>query len=114
MTIQIIGVKGSPDTRKAQRFFSDRGVQTHLVDLRERALSRGELQNIAQALGADALIDTDGRVYRDRGMQYMEFDPIEELVERPLLMRVPVVRNGSQATVGHAPQTWERWLERQE
>ena len=110
LTIQIIGTQNSSDTRKAIRFFKERGVEPHLVDLNERALSRGELENIAQAVGAEELIDPESKEYRKKGMGYMLFDPIEELLRSPLLLRMPIVRCGREASVGVEPETWARWL----
>jgi arsenate reductase len=110
MTVQIIGTRNSRDTRKAIRFFKERGMEPHLVDLNERPLSRGELENIAREVGAEELVDRDSKEYQRRGMAYMLFDPIEELTRSPLLLRTPVVRCGREATVGLDPGTWSRWL----
>jgi arsenate reductase-like glutaredoxin family protein len=32
------------------------------------------------------------------------------LLEDPLLLKTPIVRNGKEATVGYAPETWAAWL----
>ena len=110
MNIQIIGVKKSPETRKAERFFKERGVAFHFVDLRERPLSKGEIESVSRAVGARELVDEESKIYKTRSMQYMEFDPLEELVEHPLLMKIPVVRNGREATIGYSPDTWKVWI----
>jgi len=110
LTIQIIGTQKSSETRKAIRFFKERGIEPYLVDLNERPLSRGELENIAQAVGAEELIDPESKEYKKKGMAYMLFDPIEELLRTPLLLRTPVVRCGREATVGLDLETWGRWL----
>jgi arsenate reductase len=108
--IQIIGTAKSSETRKAIRFFKERGVQPHLVDLRERPLARGELENIARTLGAEALIDRESGAYERRGLSYRIYDPLEELLRDPLLLKMPVVRHGREATLGFAPEVWSRWL----
>ena len=111
MSIQIIGTKKCRRTRAADRFFRDRGIEYHFVDLTVRPLSAGELNNIASALGVDALIDVESKEYIKRGMAYMEFDPLEELAEHPMLLKTPVVRSGLRATVGESPETWQDWIE---
>ncbi len=110
MNIQIIGTKKCKDTQKATRFFKERGVNFHLMDLNQRALSPGELDNILLRVEGEDLLDPHSPSYKKRGMAYMSFDLREELLEDPGLMRTPVVRNGREVTVGYAPDTWESWL----
>ena len=109
--IQIIGTRKSGDTRKAERFFKERGVPYQFVDLTERPLSQGELQNISRSIPPGDLIDTESREYVKRGMEYMEFDCIEELLEHPLLMKVPVVRWNRRAVNGIRTDTWKQWAD---
>lgn len=112
MNLQIIGTRKCSETRKAQRFFSERGIRFAFVDLTERPLSRGELANIARAVGEERMVDTEGRRYAERNMRYMVFDTLEELERDPLLLKTPVVRNGREATVGPAEAEWKRWIDR--
>ena len=111
MNIQIIGIRKSPDTRKAERFFKERGKSFHFVDLNERTLSRGEIENITLVLGAGNLIDENSKEFKKRGMAFMQYDPVEEVLEHPLLLRIPVVRFGNNASVGYTPEVWESWIE---
>lgn len=105
--LQIIGTKKDPNTRKAQRFFQERGIAFHFVDLTERPIKRGELENIGKIVPPNDLIDPDSREYKQKGFAYMEYDPIEEMLERPLLMKIPVVRWKKRVAVGYTPQAWE-------
>ena len=111
MNIQIIGTRKNADTRKCERFFRDRGIAYQFVDLAQRALSAGEVTNIAQAAGRDDLIDTGSKSYSKRGMAYMEFDPVEEILEDPMLLRQPVVRNGGRASIGYDEEVWKSWIQ---
>jgi glutaredoxin len=43
MNIQIFGTSKCQDTRKAQRFFKERGIPFQYVDLAVKGLSKGEL-----------------------------------------------------------------------
>lgn len=115
MEVQIFGVKKSADTRKALRFFSERRIKTHFVDLNERAASLGELRRFAQRFGVQQLIDPDSRRFADLGLQHARMSDdrwLEKLSEEPLLLRIPLVRNGSALTIGggDAETTWRSWL----
>ena len=107
MGIQIIGTKKCRETQKTERYFKERGYDYHFVDLNQRGLSTGELNSIARAIGADELIDTESKLYKKKGMAYMEFDPIEEIEEHPDLLKTPVVRDGSKAVQGFNPEAWK-------
>lgn len=111
MTIQIFGTKKCKTTQKAVRFFKERGISPHQVDLAEKGISAGELSNVVRAVGTDELIDTESKLYREKGMAYMEFDPTEEILENPLLLKTPIVRKGGEATVGLAAETWQAWID---
>jgi arsenate reductase (glutaredoxin) len=113
MDVQIFGVKKSPETRKALRFFAERRMRTHFVDLQERAASRGELTRFAQKFGIPALIDQTSRRYGELGLRTARYGDerwMEILVEEPLLLRMPLVRRGSALTIGAAEETWKSWL----
>jgi len=113
MTIQIFGRKKCADTRKTQRWFKERRISFQAIDLATKGMSRGELQKVAAKVGgAQALLDTDGNRYRDRGLLYSApTGPRIEaiLLEDPLLLRTPIVRNGADATLGYVPDTWLTW-----
>jgi len=109
MNIQIFGTKKCNNTKKAQRFFKERGIQIHFRDLTEKGISNGELQNISRAIDLDELVDSESKQYKKRGMQFMVFNLEEELHEDPLLLKTPIVRNGKEATVGYEPEIWKKW-----
>ena len=110
MNIQIIGTKKSNNTKKAIRFFKERNIKFHFMDLNERKISEGELSNIMARISVDDLLDTESSSYKKRGFAYMEYDPAEEILEDNNLMRTPVVRNGKEVTVGNAIEVWKQWL----
>ena len=111
---QIFGFNDCQDTRKAQRFFKERGVSVHFVDLNERPAARGELRRFAEKFGAAALIDRDGARFKALGLRVAGDSP-ERLLERaltePRLLRTPLVRCGGRVAVGHAPETWQAWID---
>jgi arsenate reductase-like glutaredoxin family protein len=112
--VQIFGTKKCTDSRKAERFFRERRVAVHFVDLAQKGMSPGELRNVAARVGGmEALIDREGKRYLDRGLKYAAptGPRIEQaLADDPLLLRTPVVRAGGQATVGFCPDVWAGWL----
>lgn len=112
---QIFGTRKSADTRKALRFFAERRVRTHFVDLAERGASIGELRRFAQKFGVAALIDRDSRRFAELGLRTALFGDerwLERLVEEPLILRTPLVRMGSQLAIGAAESEWRRWFEK--
>lgn len=115
MEVQIFGTKKSADTRKALRFFAERRVKTHFVDLTQRAASRGELNRFARKFGVQALVDRDGKRFGELGLAHAAYPDarwLEKLVEEPLLLKQPLVRSGAQLTLGLAEDTWKGWAGR--
>lgn len=112
MNIQIFGTKKSSDTRKAERFFKERGIKFHYVDMKEKGLSRGEFMSVMQAVGElEAMIDPD---CRDKDMlaliKYIaEEDKAQKVLENQMVLKLPIVRNGRQATAGYKPEVWKSW-----
>lgn len=107
MEVQVFGVRKSADTRAALRFFAERRVKTHFVDLNERAASLGELRRFAEKFGLQSLLDRESRRYADLGRPVAT---LERLSLEPLLLRMPLVRNQQQLTIGPAEDTWKEWM----
>ena len=115
MEIQIFGVRKSSDTRKALRFFAERRIKTHFVDLNERAASLSELRRFAQKFGTTALLDANSAVFQDLGLRHARMSDdswLGKLAEEPLLLKMPLVRNGAQLTIGLEENVWKSWLAR--
>jgi arsenate reductase-like glutaredoxin family protein len=115
MEVQIFGIRKSAETRKALRFFAERRIKTHFVDLQERAASPGELRRFAQKFGAGALIDRASRRFADLGLgaaQLSEERWLDRLAQEPMLLRMPLVRCQQKLTVGDAESTWREWTGR--
>ena len=114
MEVQIFGTRKSSDTRKALRFFAERRIKTHFVDLMERAASPGELRRFVERFGPDALVDRDSRRFADLGLRQAIYSPdrwIQKLADEPLILRMPLVRSGSRLTVGLAESQWKEWID---
>jgi len=110
MNIQIIGTKKCKETQKAERFFRERRIPYHFRDLAEKGISKGELENINQAIPIEELIDKEGKRFKKRGFEFMVYDIKTELLEDSLLLETPIVRNGRQATIGYKPEIWKEWI----
>lgn len=112
MEVQVFGVRKSADTRAALRFFAERRVKVHFVDLLERAASKSELDRFARKFGNAALLDRDSKRFAELGLATATYSPerwLERMVEEPLLLRMPLVRCQSQLTVGPSDATWRSW-----
>ena len=113
MDVQIFGVKKNPETRKALRFFAERRVKTHFVDLQERAAARGELLRFAQKFGVPALVDEESRRFTELGLRTARYGDerwLDILIDEPLILKMPLVRHGNALTIGAAETTWKSWL----
>jgi arsenate reductase (glutaredoxin) len=111
--IQVFGRDDSAETRAALRFFRERRVVVHYVDLRKRGIAPGELGRFTQRLGAAALLDPTARQYRDAGLAYLRLDEagiVARLRADPRLLRLPLARHGNQVTVGLDEPTWIAWI----
>jgi len=112
--VQVFGRKKCPETRKALRFFSDRRVRTHFVDIDRKAPSRRELARFADRFGADAVIDRDAPRYAELGLDaaHLSAPRILERAERePRLLRTPLVRWKNRLCVGFDDQAFRAWIE---
>lgn len=111
MNIQIFGTKKCFDTKKAERYFKERKIKYQFIDLNEKALSKGELQSVRSAVGLSNLINTESKEFTRLNLHHIRDDKIREeiLLNNPKLYRTPIVRNGSQATVGNEPEIWKQW-----
>ena len=115
MEVQIFGVKKSADTRKAQRFFAERRIRVHFVDLLERAASLGELRRFAQKFGVERILDRDSKRFAELGLgpaRYGDERWLEILADEPLLLRMPLVRSGNLLSVGLSEGEWKQWMEK--
>ena len=115
LEIQIFGIRKSADTRKALRFFSERRIKTHFVDLTEKPASLGELRRFAQKFGVMLLVDKSSKRFADLGLCYAQLSDdrwLQKLSEEPLLLKIPLVRNANQLAVGSDEGTWRSWIER--
>jgi arsenate reductase (glutaredoxin) len=113
MEVQVFGTRKSSDARAALRFFAERRIKTHFVDLNERAASLGELRRFAQRFGVQALIDRDSKRFAELGLRAAALSDerwLERLALEPLLLRLPLVRHQRELTIGPAESTWRAWV----
>jgi Arsenate reductase and related proteins, glutaredoxin family len=115
MEVQIFGIRKSPETRKALRFFAERRIKTHFVDLKERPASPGELRRFVQKFGITSLVDQASRRFQELGLRHARMSDeswLEKLSLEPLLLKMPLVRNANQLSIGDDETTWKKWMER--
>ena len=112
MNIQVFGTKKCNETKKAQRYFKERGIKFQFIDLKEKGMSKGEYTSVKQAVGGrDKLIDPN---CKDKDLLALityiaEEDKDEKILENQKILLTPIVRNGKQATVGYKPEIWKDW-----
>lgn len=112
MNIQIFGTKKSQDTRKADRYFKERRIKFQFIDLKEKEMSKGEFTSVCRAVGGlEQMIDWNGKDQDTLALiKYLSDDQkFEKVLENQHVVKMPVVRNGSKATVGYAPDVWKTW-----
>lgn len=114
LQVQIFGVRKSAATRAAERFFKERKVKIHMVDLRDRPIAKGELSRFIQKFGLNALLELDGKAYAQSNLAYLrtsEDGVIARVIETPELLKLPLVRAGKMLTVGEDMAGWKAMLE---
>lgn len=112
MNIQIFARNKCFDSKKAQRWFKERGIKLQLIDLDQKGLSKGEMDSVLRAVGGiENLIDYNSKDKDALLLKYLgsEAAKLEKLLDNPKLIKSPIVRNGKQATIGYCPEVWDKW-----
>ena len=112
MNIQIFGTKKCNDTKKAERFFKERGIKYQFIDMKEKGMSKGEFMSVAQANGGvEGMLDSDSKDKDTLALiKYIaDEDKVEKILENQQVIKTPVVRNGKQSTLGYKPEVWKTW-----
>ena len=110
LSVQIFGLKNSPATRAAERFFKERRVTIHMVDLKQRPMAPGEIKRFIECFGLAGLLDSEGKAYLDAGLRYYKLSDAELLgrIERdPKLLRLPLIRGANRVSIGHDEESWK-------
>ena len=99
MNIQIFGTKKCRDTRKAERFFKERGIKYQFIDMKEKGMS------------VEAMLNPDAKDQDTLALiRYLApEDKLEKILGNPQVIKTPVVRNGKQSTLGYQPKVWKGW-----
>lgn len=114
MEVQVFGTKNGADTRKALRFFSERRVKTHFVDLKRKAASVGELRRFMEKFGLDTVVDRESKRFLSLGLRQADYSQdrwLEIMADEPTILRTPLVRWKHRLTVGHEPDIWKEWID---
>lgn len=111
--MQIFGLKNSPPTRAAERFFKERRIAIHFVDLKQKPMSPGEIRRFTDRFGLTGIVDSEGKAWIDAGLKYMKM-PDSELLARierePALLRLPLIRCANRLSIGHDEPSWKAML----
>lgn len=113
LSVQIFGLKNSQTTRAAERFFKERRVQIHFVDLKQKPMSPGEINRFIQRFGLQGVVDSEGKAWEDAGLKYLRVSDTELLgrIERePRLLRLPLIRSGNHLAIGQDEAGWKAML----
>ncbi|MDR1703103.1 MAG: arsenate reductase family protein [Clostridiales bacterium] len=112
MNIQIFGKSKCFDTKKAERYFKERGIKYQFIDIIKYGMSKGEYASVKTAAGGiGPLIDTQSDAYEKLYIKYLASEAAaeEKLLDNPALFKTPIVRNGRAATIGYQPEVWAKW-----
>lgn len=112
MNIQIFGTKKCNDTKKAERFFKERGIRYQYIDMKEKGMSKGEFTSVAQVNGGiENMINWECKDQDTIALiKYIaDEDKLEKILENPQVIKTPVVRNGKKSTIGYQPDVWKGW-----
>ena len=109
MNVQIFGKSKCFDTKKAERYFKERGVKYHSVNVLEKGLSKGELTSVLNSIKGIELLTNEKSPDFHLFKHLTKEGQFDKLLEMPSLLKTPIVRNGKQTTVGYHPEIWKRW-----
>ena len=112
MNIQIFGTKKCNDTKKAERFFKERGIKYQFIDMKEKGMSKGEFNSVAQVNGGlENMINWESKDKDTLALiKYTaDEDKLEKVLENPQVIKTPVGRNGRASTLGYQPDIWKVW-----
>lgn len=112
MNVQIFGTKKCNDTKKAERFFKERGIKYQFIDMKEKGMSKGEFNSVAHVNGGvEAMLNPDAKDQDTLALiRYLApEDKLEKILGNPQVIKTPVVRNGKQSTLGYQPKVWKGW-----
>lgn len=113
-SVQIFGTRKSQATRAAERFFKERGVQIHFVDLQAKPMAPGEIRRFVEKFSLRGLLDKEGKAYAASGLAYINMTDaglLGKIEATPDLMRLPLVRGGNRISIGADPAAWLAMLE---
>jgi len=114
-SVQIFGVKNSSETRAAERFFRERRVAIHYVDLKQKPMAAGEINRFIAKFGLQAILDREGKAFVDAGLQYLRMpdpDLLRRIEVEPRLLKLPLIRGGKLLSIGEDTATWKAMAEK--
>ena len=112
MNIQIFGTKKCNDTKKAERYFKERGIKYQFVDMKEKGMSKVEFTSVAEKNGGvDNMLNTDAKDKDALALikNIEDEDKLATILENQQVIKTPIVRNGRQSTLGYQPEVWKAW-----
>ena len=112
MNIQIFGSKKCNDTKKAERYFKERGIKYQFVDMKEKGMSKGEFTSVAEKNGGvDNMLNSDAKDKDALALikNIADEDKLITILENQQVIKTPIVRNGKQSTLGYQPEVWKAW-----
>lgn len=108
--IQIFGKKSCNNSKKAERFFKERGIKVQYINLKEKGISKGELASVLRKYEIEDLLDKESKEYVKRNLKYMVYDTEELLMESPELFKTPILRYKNKVSLGYCPDEWLEWI----
>jgi arsenate reductase (glutaredoxin) len=108
-SVQVFGTPNSQDTRAALRFFKERRIDVHFVDVSRKSMAPTELRRFIDKLGARAVADESSKAWRDSGayLRMDDFELAERLFTDQRLLRQPLVRIGNDVAAGRDEARWK-------
>ena len=114
LSVQIFGIKNSQETRAAERFFKERRVQIHYVDLKQKPMSPGEIKRFIDKFTLNGICDMEGKAWVDAGLKYLRVgadEMIAKIEREPKLLKLPLIRCANRVSVGHDEAAWKAMIE---
>ena len=108
--IMLYGITNCDTVKRARKYLDGKAVQYQFVDFRKNLLSVDMLEDWAESVGWDTLLNKRSTTYRQLSEEQKNNITFELLIEQPTLIKRPVLTSGTCILVGFTESSYEQFM----